>query len=284
MLKTVNALNNLIGTILSLAIIAAIGTGGWFVYQTYFAEKLKAQRESEAQEAKIAGLSQNLLISKQQLAESAEQIDRLEVDLKAKELEIERLDTALKLLKIDHRVAQIDVLAQEGSGAGGDLVTKFSFVEVGERGESLEEPKLMSIEGDTVYVDSLVVKFTDEYIEQGDPLRSTNVCLFRRIFGETMKPSEGYTLDAVGSQPAAYRNGGKMSEFEQEIWSRFWEYANNPAEAEKAGVRAAHGEAPFQKLIVGKRYKVLLRSSGGLSFVPEDLPPEARPRPPTDTL
>ena len=59
--------------------------------------------------------------------------------------------------------------------------------------------------------------------------------------------------------------------------SEKWDYANDPAMAESVGVRAAHGEAPFQKLVRGKRYKVLLRSSGGLTFAPEDLPPEALP-------
>jgi len=68
-----------------------------------------------------------------------------------------------------------------------------------------------------------------------------------------------------------------MSDLERDIWAQFWQYANDPTKAETVGVRAAHGEAPFQKLQPGKRYKVLLRSSGGLTFVPEDLPPDALP-------
>ena len=60
--------------------------------------------------------------------------------------------------------------------------------------------------------------------------------------------------------------------------------ANNPAMAQKVGVRAAHGEAPYQKLVPGKRYKVLLRASGGLTFVPEDLPPDAKPGPRAEAL
>jgi len=284
--KTVTAINNLVGTIVSLVILAALGAGGWFAYQTYFAEKLKAQKELQAREEKIAGLSKDLEAREQEvkrldaeLVESHEQIDRLELDIEAKKRQIERLETAVRLLKVDHRVAQIDVLSQEGSAAGGDLVTQFSFVEVDDHGKPLEEPRLFSVKGDLVYVDSWVVKFTDEYVEMGDPLRSTSICLFRRLFGESQQPADGFVLDAVGSQPAAYRNGGKMSEWEQEIWAQFWEYANDPAKAQKVGVRAAHGEAPFQKLMPGKRYKVLLRASGGLTFVPEDLPPSARPVP-----
>jgi len=290
--KTVNAINSLLGTILSLAILTALGAGGWFAYQTYFAERLNAEKELQAREAKIAGLSQDLEAREkqierldQELSDSHEQIDRLEVDLEAKQRQIERLDTAVRLLKVDHRVAQIDVFSQEGSAAGGDLVTHFTFAEVDGQGNPLEKPRPFRIKGDLVYVDSWVVKFTDEYVEMGDPLRSTSICLFRRVFGEAQQPAEGFVLDPVGSQPAAYRNGGKMSDLEQEIWARFWEYANDPGMAQKAGVRAAHGEAPFQKLIPGKRYKVTLRASGGLSFEPpEDLPPDAKPASTAGTL
>jgi hypothetical protein len=289
--KTLNALNNLAGAVVSLVVLAVIGVGGWFAYQTYFGEKIRAARAIQEQQAKIDGLTEDLAAREQQverlgreLTESNEQIDRLQLDLEAKQRQIDRLETALRLLKVDHRVAQIDVLGQDGSAAGGDLVTHFTFVEVDDKGKPLERPRLFSVEGDTVFVDSWVAKFSDEYVEMGDPLRSTSICLFRRLFGESQKPSEGFMLDTVGSRPAAYRSGGKMSDLEQEIWARFWEYANDPKKAEKVGVRAAHGEAPYIKLMPGKRYKVVLRASGGLSLVPEDLPPDAQIPPWAATL
>jgi hypothetical protein len=262
--KTVNAIHSLVGTLLSLAILIVIGAAGWFGYQT-FAQKRDAEEELQAKEAEIAALSQ---------------------ELELKQREILRLDTALRLLKVDHRVARIDVLSQQGSAEAGDLVTHFTFVELDPEGKSpLEEPRLFSVKGDVVYVDALVVKFDDEYVEMGDPLRSASLYLFRRVFGENQKPSDGFLLDPVGSEPAAYRTGRKMSDLEREIWAEFWDYANDPVKAKTAGVRAAHGEAPFQKLIPGKRYQVDLRASGGLSFgLPEDLPPEARPGPPAEAL
>ena len=283
MLKTINAVNKLAGTIVSLTILAVIGAGGWYAYQTYFAGKLRAQRELEEREAEIAGLTRDLAARTHEidrlgdeLTETHEQIDRLELDLEAKQREIERLNMAVRLLKVDHRVAQIDVLGQEGSAEDGDLVTHFSFVEIDDRGKPLEEPRVFQVAGDFIFVDSWVAKFTDEFVEVGDPLRSTSICLFRRLFGETQRPSEGFALDSVGSRPAAYRKGGKMSELEREIWGKFWEYANDPVKAEKVGVRAAHGEAPYIKLLPGKRYKVVLRASGGLSLIPEDLPPDVK--------
>jgi hypothetical protein len=63
-----------------------------------------------------------------------------------------------------------------------------------------------------------------------------------------------------------------MSPIEHDIWSNFWQYANNPAKSKQAGLRAAHGEAPSIRLEMGKRYRVELRASAGLSIVAEDVP------------
>jgi hypothetical protein len=109
-------------------------------------------------------------------------------------------------------------------------------------------------------------------VESSDPLRSMSVCLFRRIFGESQQPRDGFVLDAVGSTPAAYRAGGTTTDLENKIWSKFWEYANNPTLAGEVGIRAAHGEAPSIKLMPGKRYRISLRASAGLEIVTEEAP------------
>jgi hypothetical protein len=59
---------------------------------------------------------------------------------------------------------------------------------------------------------------------------------------------------------------------EEEIWTNFWDYANDPQKKKDAGLRAVHGEAPSIRLMPNKRYRLLLRSSGGLSIVSEDAP------------
>jgi hypothetical protein len=211
------------------------------------------------------------------LAEREAEIGRLNEDLAVKQKEIERLETANRLLKVDHRVARIDVLDQQGSAAAKTLVTTFTFVELDEKGEPLEQPRVFNVKGDRVYVDSLVAKFTDECIEVADEFRSTSLCSFQRIFGENQKPSDGFILDPVDQVPSRYKYAvdEKAREFIQDIFKRFWEYSNNPEAAAKRGIRSAHGEAPSQVLVPGKRYKVLLRSSGGLSFVPEEIPPKS---------
>jgi hypothetical protein len=266
--KIFAAVNNLASALVSLAILAALGFAGWYVVRTYLGEKW----EREAIQAKLADRELKVQTLSHELDASKAEISSLNQDLEAKRQEIQRLATALRLLKVDHRVAQIDVLSQQGSEKTKDLMTKFSFTELDSSGKPIETPRVFVIKGDVAYVDAFVVKFSDESVEVGDPLRSTSLCLFRRVFGELQRPKDGFDLDRVGAQPTVYRTGREPSEFEREIWSRFWDYANNPEEAQKKGIRAAHGEAPSQQLRPGKRYKVLLRSSSGLTFVPEDIP------------
>src|SRR5262249_43775856 len=142
-------------------------------------------------------------------------------------------------------------------------------VELGKDGGAVGERKVFTVEGDTVYVDAWVIKYADDLVEKNDPLRSTAVCLFRRIFGEFQQPSAGFALDSAGSRPSVYSQGNELSPLERDMWANFWEYANSPSKAQAAGVRAAHGEAPSMRLQPGKRYRVELRSSGGLSIIPE---------------
>lgn len=286
MFKTLQALNSFLGTILALAIVGLISVGGWIGFRSHFADKfalMETEEKLAQSDAEIERLSRDLDDKTNQveqldarLTASRAEAKQLAREVQEKIKEVKRLETAMTLLKVDHRLARIDVLSQQGSSENGDLATQFSFVEVDKNGNPLEEARHFSIEGDVLYLDAWVVKFNDEYVEQGDPLRSTSICLFRRLFGENQRPSEGFSLDPVGSQPLAYRTGGQPSEFEQRFWSRFWDFANDPQMARKEGVRAAHGTAPYIKLRPGKRYRVQLRASDDLSIVPEKTPPDDR--------
>lgn len=269
MLKTLDSVNTLLRSLVSLAVLTLAGAGAWFGYQ-FFDEKT-AHQQAQARLAEKEVELEKLTVD---VHKKAAQISTLENDLAVKTRENQRLAEAVKLLKTDHRIGQISVLSQHGSAAAGDLTTTFEFVEVNDQGQPLEKSRVFTIPGDVVYIDAWVVKFADDYVERGDPLRGTAICLFRRLFGESQAPTHGAVLDPVGTEPTAYRNGGKPSALEQEIWSRFWEYANNSQLARKAGVRAAHGDAPSIKMVVGKQYRVLLRSSDGLTIVPQEPVPD----------
>jgi hypothetical protein len=248
MSNTVTALANIIRGIVSLVVLGLLGTGGWVAYDAYN-ERAHLDHELKAKSA--------------QLAAKIAEVQRLTK-------ENQKLNLALRLLKVDHRVAQIAVLDQHEEN--GRPTTRFEFVELTADGNPAGEKKVFTVEGNIIYVDAWVIKYADESIEAGDPLRSTSVCLFRRIFGEYQEPSEGFALDPSGSRPAIYSQGNEMSALERDVWAHFWEYANNGPNAKQAGLRAAHGEAPSMRLENGQRYRVELRASGGLSIIPENGP------------
>jgi hypothetical protein len=217
----------------------------------------------EEREASIKQLGSDLM-------HREEEILTLAADVEQKEKEIRALDVALQLLKVDHRIARIEVLAQSVTGAEpGQVRTRLRFTELDAAGQPLGAGREITVDGKTVYVETLVVKFGDDYVEQGDTLRGTSICLFKRLFGENQKPSEGVMLDAEGLQPLAYTGVEGPDPLHRELWDRFWDYANDRELARQLGVRAMHGEAPFIETRPGMTYRVVLRASGGLTIQPE---------------
>jgi len=246
-----------------------IGAGSWYVYDQYTAgERSAAKIRGELNDLKGELAARDRIIESRNL-----EISKLNDDIVLLNEEVDRLDTALRLLKVDHRLARLTVLDQQEDPDRG-LISTVEFVELNEHGEPIDRARVFEIEGDMVYIDNWVVKFDDEYVEQADLLRSTSLVLFRRNFGESQPPVKGFSLDQVGERPQAYAQGRDMSEFERRIWEDFWEIANDAVKASEMGIRAAHGEAPSIKVKKGKTYKIQLRASDGLSIKPDgDAPP-----------
>lgn len=254
MKETLNAISNFLKAVAALVVATVIGAASWFGYDYYSENNQLGERYKQSQE----------------------EITRLKGDVAEKEHRIEKLDLALRLMTVDHRMADVWVLDQWKSQVeGGRLKTKLAFQDVDDQGQPLDEPREFTIDGDILYIDAWVVKFNDELVQQNDPLRSTSVMIFRRLFGEFQEPSQGMAIDKVGSRPAGYGRG-PQTEYEKELWANFWDYSNDPARAQKAGIRAAHGEAPYIKLKPGVLYKIKLRASAGLEIVPEPLPPDGK--------
>lgn len=275
MIESISTLNSFVRTILAVIVIGGASVGGWFGYTTYFAAKIDA--EKKAHELDVA--RKDLAAKEEQLAQKEEQIVKLGKDIVKLNEKIEKLDMALRLLKVDLRLARLTVLEQGDDADTGEKFSRIEFEELNDRGEKIDQPKRFKILGDMVYVEYLVVKFDDKYVEQADIDRSTSLCLFQRIFGEKQKPIEGFVLDEVGTRPAIYGRGKAPSEFEAKIWNDFWNIANDPEKAKDLGIRANHSEAPGYRVQAGKSYKLELRASGGLTIKPENDAPKTPVKP-----
>lgn len=259
---------SLLRTVLLGGVLLLAGWWTWFLR-----EKLGAgERRLEESQAQVEGLTQKVREGEARLEDLGRTLAARDAtietqthELAAKEERIQALDAALELLKVDHRLAEIRVLEQT-TGADGVVETRVRFVELGPDGEPIGPGLEAVVRGRTVYVETLVIKFDDRFVEGGDALRGTSICLFRRLFGEEQRPAEGVPIDAAGEQPLVYAGDEPPPPLHRDLWSRFWEYANDPELARERGVRAIHGEAPFIELRPGRRYHVELRASGGLTI------------------
>jgi len=135
--------------------------------------------------------------------------------------------------------------------------------------------KTMTLPGEEFYIDALVVQFDRKLVEEGDGLRGKSLLFFRRAFGDRQKPVDGVPLYRETNAtrisediPDTLRVDPRPSEYERQVWTRFWTYANDPAQATQAGIRVAQGEAVHTRAVRGQVYKVTLSAAHGLGLVP----------------
>jgi hypothetical protein len=288
---TISNVNSALRNLLLTILIVGAGFGGYKGYELYNEPKQKlADKEAELEKT-----SENLKRANEDLAARQKEVADLSVQLKDKSAELDRLQVAMNLLKVRHRLARLKVLDQHevpslnpvpptaGTASAvsqPNVVTKIEFVEINGQGEPIGEPKQFEIVGDMVYVDYLRVTFDDKYVEQSDLDRSTSLALFQRIFGEHQEPAKGFQLDTVGTRPTAYGRGTQISDFEKKIWDDFWLIANDPQKAEELGIRGANGDAVSIRVRPGKTYEIDLRSTGDMTIKPvEATQPAAVPAP-----
>ena len=248
----------------TLLLGGALVLAGWWTW--FLRGKLgDGERRLAESQAQVAGLTQDLQVRDQRIDELGRTLVQRDATIADQGEEILALGAALELLKVDHRLAEIRVLEQ-GNDPDGAPYTRVQFVELGPDGEPLDAGVEALVRGRTVYVETLVIKFDDSFVESGDALRGTSICLFRRLFGEDQRPTDGIPIDTAGEQPLVYSGDEPPPPLHRDLWNRFWEYANDPELAAERGVRAIHGEAPFIELRPGRRYRVELRASGGLTI------------------
>jgi hypothetical protein len=264
--ETVQTINHTLRTLLLVVLIGAAGYGGYLAYGLYHQPHQElAEKQSELDGA-LAGLQQ----AHAELEARAEEIGGLNQRLEDAVARADRLDIALRLLKVHRRIARLSVLDQRENAETGRDVTRVEFAEINDAGTPIGVPKQFDIDGNVVYLDYFRVTFDDQYVEQSDLDRSTAICLFHRIFGERQQPADGYQLDRVGTRPTAYARGSDMSDFEKKIWDDFWSIANDPRRAEELGIRAAHKVALGMQLEPKKSYQIEIRATGDMTIEPID--------------
>lgn len=271
----VKTINSAVRTIMVAGLVGILGYGGYIGWDNYIRpsqEAKEAKAKLETLEAEFA--QQKLLLeqSNHNLAATKSQLLDTERDLEiANELN-ERLETSMKLLKVDRRIANLTV-TEKGKDEDGEPYMDVTFTEVDEEGQSVGVSKNYRIRGEKVYVDGWVATFEDKYIEQADELRSASLFVFKSIYGDAEAPKDAQRLDVqtIDHGPGIYNDDKKRS-FEQQIWSDFWKVCTDEGLQRELGIRTSHGQSNYVLPREGKTYKIMIRASGAMSLDPIDEP------------
>jgi len=248
-MENVKTINSAVRTVMMLAVAGGIGYGGYLGYTEYIEPGIHAKQAiADLDELKIAHETQ------------ANQ-------LKEAELENDRLATINKLMRVEGRVANLEVL-EKGVDEDGQDYLEVRFTEVDEEGFPIGTSRDYTLTGNTFFIDCWVAKFEDKYIEQVDELRGQSLVMFKSIFGNDQKPSEAFSLDDSSQRvPKPYQTN-RQSAFEAKIWADFNAVCNDRQKQKELGIRAIHGQANYLPPVEGRTYQIKLRSTGDVSLMP----------------
>ena len=182
--------------------------------------------------------------------------------------ENKQLKEAITNLNEESQIGYAKVLSQERKE--GRLFTKVLFVET-DRQDPLKRvlEKEYEIEGDVVHFDALVVKFDNRVVMDGT---ERSMYLWRRVYGEKMRPEEGYPIEEAGGEAKRYEDiCDKLSMKNRNLfWQEIWSLSNDTQRLEQAGVKAIYGHVVYNKLKPGLIYVFKISGTGNL--YPETVP------------
>ena len=72
--------------------------------------------------------------------------------------------------------------------------------------------------------------------------------------------------------PQGYKIDNLNHPFEKKLWKKFWDYALNPKEAKRIGIKNAQIEAPGTMFIPGTLYTIKIEHDGGIRIDVQPLP------------
>lgn len=166
-------------------------------------------------------------------------------------------------LETDSRAAQVLVTGVNYSEAEQKTYTTIKFLEYDSRGKPLE-PRYFTFPGNIIQFQSLVIRFDDIHVRQGDRLKGKSVYLFWKIFMLDGKNTQEYPLARINEVPQGYKLEAGENPVETRFWANFWEYALDPRAAKLEGIKNAQIEAPGTMFVPGILYTIKIEHDGGL--------------------
>jgi len=181
------------------------------------------------------------------------------------------LKEVVKRLEADSRIAEVLVTEVRFDEKTFKTHTTIKFLEYDTKGNPLK-PKYFTFPGNIIQFQSLVVRFDDFYVRKKDELRGKSAYLFWKVFMLDGPDTKEFEITKVNQIPQGYKLGIESHPFEEKLWEKFWDYALNPEQAGKVGIRNAQIEAPGSLFIPGTLYAIKIEHDGGLRIDAEPLP------------
>ena len=201
---------------------------------------------------------------------------RVSVDLKQREIhELKALNLQMQsqlearaamIARLDRskRIAHIQILDQRKDSSGQITETDLLFVELDDTGREIAR-QAITIPGNVLYIDAWTVKFKQEDVAEGHPLRGRTLVLLRRIYSDRLAPRDGIEIDTPGAVPSAYAVS-EFAEFQKQLWKHFWDIATDKELAANMGVRVAQGEAVYKPVRTGEVLELIVDAAGGMNL------------------
>ncbi|VAX35584.1 hypothetical protein MNBD_UNCLBAC01-674 [hydrothermal vent metagenome] len=178
-------------------------------------------------------------------------------------------------LEAESRIAEVLVTDVKRNEDEQKTYTTIKFLEYDSSGNPLV-PQYFTFSGNIIQFQSLVVRFDDVYIRQGDQLKGKSVYLFWKVFMLDGENTQEFKLVKKGEIPQKYKLTNQDSFFEENFWKDFWTYALDPKKAKKVGIKNAQIEAPGTMFIPGILYTLKIEHDGGIRIDSQSLSPILR--------
>jgi hypothetical protein len=185
--------------------------------------------------------------------------------------EKEILRQVISRLEADSRIAEVLVTEVKFSPITQKHMTTIKFLEYDTLGEPLV-PRYFTFAGNIIQFQSLVVRFEDIHIRNGDALRGRSAYLFWKVFMLDGPKTQEYDITPVNDVPAGYKINAPRNAFEDKIWQQFWDYALDGKKAKIQGIKNAQIEAPGTKFVPGMLYTLKIEHDGGIRIDAAQIP------------
>ncbi len=185
--------------------------------------------------------------------------------------ENEMLRQVITRLEADSRVAEVLVTDVAVNNETGKQQTEIKFLEYDATGEPLK-PMYFRFSGNIIQFQSLVIRFDDVHVRNGDKFRGKSAYLFWKVFVLDGKNTQEYEITPIDAIPAGYKLNNENDPFEQKLWKSFWKYALDPESKKESGIKNAQIEAPGSRFVPGTLYTIRIEHDGGLRIDTTPLP------------